>query len=294
MSFFRKKQPSTSQLQPQQPQQPVQNVNVAQSASSALAKLNNSAPAAQPSPMPAMNGSAACVELLPTFDENANAGISNTFASASGQSVNQVRSDASRGGSPSLVAGNGTPPQMAAAPLANNPQPAATAPQTPSGQLQQKASFPWTIRRMQFSPPEMLPKPGVAPPSSPSASPFPRYGHAMPTIATANGDIYMFGGLVKESILNDLYQFNCRDLAARYIQTGGEIPSPRVGHAAAIVSSVLIVWGGDTSGGSADPPANHVHDDGLYLLNLGELLSISHHYMDTNTKNNKCPRSGRG
>jgi hypothetical protein len=196
-------------------------------------------------------------------------------ASSSGFSINQARPDGGRGASPSLVAaGNGAPPQAAAAPPAANPsQPVAAA---QPGQQPRKQSFPWTTRRIQFTAPDILPKPGVAPPSSPSASPFPRYGHAMPTIATANGDIYIFGGLGKEQILNDLYQFNSRELTAKYVQTGGETPSPRVGHAAAIVSSVLIVWGGDTKGGAVAPPADYVHDDGLYLLNLGGRRSSSH------------------
>lgn len=53
------------------------------------------------------------------------------------------------------------------------------------------------------------------------------------------------------------------------LQTAGEVPSKRVGHASALVSSVLIVWGGDTKTESA-PDA--LLDDGLYLLNLGALL----------------------
>ncbi|KAJ3765153.1 hypothetical protein FB446DRAFT_655634, partial [Lentinula raphanica] len=51
------------------------------------------------------------------------------------------------------------------------------------------------------------------------------------------------------------------------LQTGGEVPSPRVGHVSAIVSNVLIVWGGDTK---TDPKMRQSdkQDDGLYLLNL--------------------------
>jgi hypothetical protein len=60
--------------------------------------------------------------------------------------------------------------------------------------------------------------------------------------------------------------FNTRDNSATLIQTGGEVPSPRVGHASAIVSNVLIVWGGDTQ---SDPQSRtDKQDDGLYLLNL--------------------------
>jgi hypothetical protein len=90
----------------------------------------------------------------------------------------------------------------------------------------------------------------------------------MPTTATAQGDLYIFGGLVKDDLSNDLYQFNTRELSARLVQTGGERPSERVGHASAIVSSVLIVWGGDTKTDSKDRTTEKL-DDGLYLLNLG-------------------------
>lgn len=72
---------------------------------------------------------------------------------------------------------------------------------------------------------------------------------------------------MREAARNDLYLFSTRDLSATLVQTTGEIPSPRVGHASAIVSSVLIVWGGDTK---TEPTANPAEkqDDGLYLLNL--------------------------
>lgn len=49
-----------------------------------------------------------------------------------------------------------------------------------------------------------------------------------------------------------------------------------MGHASALVGSVLIVWGGDTktNGGVR---TNDKQDDGLYLLNLGEKYSASLH-----------------
>ncbi|KAF8560199.1 hypothetical protein OG21DRAFT_1429725 [Imleria badia] len=112
-----------------------------------------------------------------------------------------------------------------------------------------------------------MPKPGIVPPTSPSPPPFPRYGHALPATATANGELYLFGGLVREAARNDLYLFSTRDLSATLVQTAGEIPSPRIGHASAIVSSVLIVWGGDTKTDPMSDPTEK-QDDGLYLLNL--------------------------
>jgi hypothetical protein len=78
---------------------------------------------------------------------------------------------------------------------------------------------------------------------------------------------------VRESARNDLYLFSTRDLSATLLQTAGEVPSPRVGHASALVSNVLIVWGGDTKTDPKSKPSDK-QDDGLYLLNLGVYLTF--------------------
>ncbi|KAH8990140.1 hypothetical protein EDB86DRAFT_3065324 [Lactarius hatsudake] len=135
-----------------------------------------------------------------------------------------------------------------------------------STQQQQRAVYPWSARRLNLLPPTLLSKSG-SPPTGSSPSPFPRYGHALPATATAAGELILFGGLVHESARNDLYMFSTRDLSATLLQTSGEIPSPRVGHASALVSSVLLVWGGDTNTGGQVVP-NERQDDSLYLLNL--------------------------
>jgi hypothetical protein len=80
--------------------------------------------------------------------------------------------------------------------------------------------------------------------------------------------LFLFGGLVHDSARNDLYVFSTRDLSATLLQTSGEIPSPRVGHAGALVSSVLLIWGGDTNTSGQTVPSEP-QDDSLYLLNLG-------------------------
>ena len=87
-------------------------------------------------------------------------------------------------------------------------------------------------------------------------------------MATQAGELLLFGGLVKDTVRNDLYSLNTRELSATLVQTAGEVPSPRVGHASALVSSVLIVWGGDTKS-DGRPYVSDTQDDGLYLLNLG-------------------------
>ncbi|KAJ7042429.1 hypothetical protein C8F04DRAFT_945639 [Mycena alexandri] len=149
----------------------------------------------------------------------------------------------------------------------NGPNPSQGTQSPQPGQQQQRSAYPWAAHRLVLPPPVVLNRPGVAPPTSPSPSPFPRYGHALPATPTANGDLYIFGGLVRESARNDLYLFSSRDQSATLLQTGGEGPSPRVGHASALVSNVLIVWGGDTKTDPNSKPTDK-QDDYLYLLNL--------------------------
>lgn len=178
-----------------------------------------------------------------------------------------ITQTAQRGGpngqAPSQVP-NSTNPAPAAAPT---PAPA-TQQQGSQSQQGQRPAYPWSQRRLQLPAPVTIPKPGVAPPSGASPSPFPRYGHALPVNATTSGELFLFGGLVRETVRNDLYLVSTRDLSATLLQTTGEIPSPRVGHASALVGSVLIVWGGDTKTSSKSKPGDK-QDDGLYLLNLG-------------------------
>ena len=140
--------------------------------------------------------------------------------------------------------------------------------QQPPPQQQQRyqPASPWSARRLTLLPPSILNKPGVVPPSTLSPPPFPRYGHALPANAGANGELYIFGGLVKESARNDVYLFSTKDNSASLLQTTGSAPSPRMGHASALVGDALIVWGGDTN---ADPTSPiDKHDNGLYLLSL--------------------------
>ena len=107
-----------------------------------------------------------------------------------------------------------------------------------------------------------------APPSGPSPSPFPRYGPAIPATPTAAGELFLFGGLVRESESNDLYVISTGDLSATLLQISGDVPIPRVGHAAALADDVLLIWGGDTNVGRQEA-LNEPPDDSLYLLNLG-------------------------
>jgi len=151
--------------------------------------------------------------------------------------------------------------QTASAPI--HPQ-QPSQPQRPSVQSRPPPTFPWSAQRLLLLPQTVIPKPGLAPPPSPS--PFPRYGHALPAVANSKGELFLFGGLVRETARNDVYVLSSHNNTTSLIQTTGMAPTPRMGHASALVSNVLIVWGGDTN---TDPtlPAAKI-DNGLYLLNL--------------------------
>lgn len=154
--------------------------------------------------------------------------------------------------------------------------------------------YPWSQRRVALLPSQHLAP--LAPSDSPSLAsspvlgptsplPFPRYGHSVNPIATATptGDLYIFGGLVQNSVRNDLYVVHANSasnptapqqqqhqlqqpggtVGIALVETRGEVPGPRVGHASVGVGNVLIVWGGDTK-----TRPEERQDDGLYLLNL--------------------------
>lgn len=153
----------------------------------------------------------------------------------------------------------------------------------------QTVLYPWALRPLHLLPSSLLSPPDNSlHPSQPqgnvwgslSAPPFPRYGHSVnPVASSPSGDLYVFGGLVANSVKNDLYVMGCTPggsggnasgangppgmLSVGMVETRGEVPGPRVGHASVGVGNVLIVWGGDTKSRPDDR-----QDDGLYLLNL--------------------------
>ncbi|GAA6017300.1 hypothetical protein JCM10207_003686 [Rhodosporidiobolus poonsookiae] len=154
--------------------------------------------------------------------------------------------------------------------------------------------YPWSQRPLALLPSQLLPPASANAPSSPNLAaepllgpvsplPFPRYGHSVNPLAaaaSASGDLYIFGGLVQNTVKNDLYVVHCAGgapggagpngaagpnapLQVALLETRGEVPGPRVGHASVSVGNVLIVWGGDTK-----TRPEERQDDGLYLLNL--------------------------
>ncbi|KAF8488139.1 hypothetical protein F5888DRAFT_1879044, partial [Russula emetica] len=109
-----------------------------------------------------------------------------------------------------------------------------------------------------------------APPFGQSSSPFPRFGHALSTSATAAGELFLFGGYVQSSRSpnNDLYVISTRDFSTNLLKTTGDVPSPRYGHSAVLSSTILLIWSG-VRNFTAQIKQNQALDDSLYLLNLG-------------------------
>ncbi|KAI0125198.1 hypothetical protein BJ170DRAFT_585366 [Xylariales sp. AK1849] len=110
--------------------------------------------------------------------------------------------------------------------------------------------FPWSQRRFNFT--------------SATTGPFPRYGAAVNSISSKEGDIYVMGGLINSSIVKgDLWLIEAGGSMGCYmLGTTGDGPSPRVGHASLLVGNAFIVYGGDTKIDETD-----VLDETLYLLN---------------------------
>ncbi|KAJ9155598.1 Kelch domain-containing protein [Pleurostoma richardsiae] len=110
--------------------------------------------------------------------------------------------------------------------------------------------YPWSQRRLTYT--------------SSQPSPFPRYGAAVNSVSSKEGDIYVMGGLINSStVKGDLWMIEAGGSMSCYpLATTAEGPGPRVGHASLLVGNAFIVYGGDTKIDEAD-----VLDETLYLLN---------------------------
>jgi hypothetical protein len=116
--------------------------------------------------------------------------------------------------------------------------------------------YPWSQRRVTYT--------------TSHPSPFPRYGAAVNSVASKEGDIYLMGGLINSStVKGDLWMVEAGGNMACYpLATAAEGPGPRVGHASLLVGNAFIVYGGDTKMEDSD-----VLDETLYLLNTCRLRS---------------------
>jgi len=110
--------------------------------------------------------------------------------------------------------------------------------------------YPWSQKRLTYT--------------SSHPPPFPRYGAAVNSNASKEGDIYVMGGLINsQTVKGDLWMIEAGGSMTCYpLATTAEGPGPRVGHASLLVGNAFIVYGGDTKIDESD-----VLDETLYLLN---------------------------
>ncbi|KAF5022390.1 hypothetical protein F66182_5563 [Fusarium sp. NRRL 66182] len=110
--------------------------------------------------------------------------------------------------------------------------------------------YPWSQRRLTYT--------------STHPSPFPRYGAAVNSVSSKEGDVYLMGGLINGStVKGDLWMIEAGGNMACYpLATTAEGPGPRVGHSSLLVGNAFIVYGGDTKIDESD-----ALDETLYLLN---------------------------
>ncbi|KAF5656533.1 cell polarity protein [Fusarium heterosporum] len=110
--------------------------------------------------------------------------------------------------------------------------------------------YPWSQRRLTYT--------------STHPSPFPRYGAAVNSVSSKEGDVYLMGGLINGStVKGDLWMIEAGGNMACYpLATTAEGPGPRVGHSSLLVGNAFIVYGGDTKIEESDSL-----DETLYLLN---------------------------
>ncbi|KAI4192897.1 MAG: hypothetical protein LQ346_004096 [Caloplaca aetnensis] len=119
------------------------------------------------------------------------------------------------------------------------------------GSVNNASPYPWSQRRLTFT--------------SSQPNPFPRYGAAVNSVASKEGDLYLMGGLVNGStVKGDLWMIEAgaQSLPCYPVGTTFEGPGPRVGHRSLLVGNAFIVFGGDTKVDDRDKL-----DDTLYLLN---------------------------
>ncbi|KAK0730003.1 hypothetical protein B0H67DRAFT_596273 [Lasiosphaeris hirsuta] len=144
-----------------------------------------------------------------------------------------------------------TPPQLQQPPQQSSDLPFRNGANPMQSAANPNASlYPWSQRRLTYT--------------SSHPSPFPRYGAAVNSVSSKEGDIYVMGGLINSStVKGDLWLIEAGSSMACYpLATTAEGPGPRVGHASLLVGNAFIVYGGDTKIDDAD-----VLDETLYLLN---------------------------
>ncbi|KAK2075302.1 hypothetical protein P8C59_009439 [Phyllachora maydis] len=182
---------------------------------------------------------------LNSLDNDGSVGSPDPYVRRRGESVDKVAQQLPQQPMQQTQSQPQPPSQPSDLPF-RNANPAMQSPPTnPNASL-----YPWSQRRLTYT--------------SSHPSPFPRYGAAVNSISSKEGDIYVMGGLINSStVKGDLWMIEAGGNMACYpLSTTAEGPGPRVGHSSLLVGNAFIVYGGDTKIEETD-----VLDETLYLLN---------------------------
>ena len=96
-------------------------------------------------------------------------------------------------------------------------------------------------------------------------SPSFQYSYTVTTSAATAGELFLIEGGVNARSSSNVYVFSTRDYSITLLQTRGDVPSPRTGVCAALISNTLLVCGGETNKKSS----LNRDSDSLYFLNVG-------------------------
>ncbi|EMD41947.1 hypothetical protein CERSUDRAFT_110502 [Gelatoporia subvermispora B] len=132
-----------------------------------------------------------------------------------------------------------------------------TLPEPPTAMTSPKRSprYPWSRRPLTIleqSPP-----------------PFPRYGHTLTSISDGRDGVWLFGGVSRGDLSDDVYVLHLQDNTIKRRYTEGTKPAARTGHAAVAVHlngvdapESILIWGGQGHTG---------RDTALYVLDISSL-----------------------
>jgi hypothetical protein len=113
-------------------------------------------------------------------------------------------------------------------------------------------------------------------------SPFPRFGHAVSSLTSTSGALYLMGGLSGNEVYGDMWVIEPirqqENLSSNLIKNSDfpyisspienfqKVPSPRTGHSSILIGNAFIIFGGDTAINNEESL-----DNKLYFFNISSL-----------------------
>ncbi|OZJ05560.1 hypothetical protein BZG36_01711 [Bifiguratus adelaidae] len=129
-----------------------------------------------------------------------------------------------------------------------------------------KVAYPWSQRRIPASS-VTNPQSPTSHVTSPPAPAIPRFGHTADQQAP-NGEIYLYGGVVRGQGRREALVFDTNTLQTHIIHADGDMPAPRAYHTMLVIRGHMIVFGGDILDNRANGAVAEQLASPLYILNI--------------------------